>query len=153
MTRCLLLIGIVCVYVCVCVWHTLLLHQAAPTSDARAPSRDVDSGAGDDASDDSGASGGVVDRIAAVRAQMRDLLLAHPGGLLGSQIPGAYQLAYHQPWKVACGGLVSSLSDLLATPQFYRIVDATGTINRFFGMEVVTPLPALEVRPVSCPFF
>jgi hypothetical protein len=42
-TRCLLLIGIVCVYVC--VWHTLLLHQAAPTGDARAPSGDVDSGA------------------------------------------------------------------------------------------------------------
>ncbi len=76
----------------------------------------------------------VADSVAQVRAQVHGLLQLHPDGLLGSQIPVAYKAKYHTSWKEACHGAVASLTDLLATSQFYRIVDTSGTINRFFAL-------------------
>ena len=98
------------------------------SGDADGGGAEGDGGAG------AGVGGQALDPVGVVRAHIQDLLQLHPDGLLGSQIPVAYKAKYHTSWKEACHGAVSSLTDLLATSQFYRIVDTSGTINRFFAL-------------------
>jgi hypothetical protein len=61
-----------------------------------------------------------VDGVADPVVALLRLLQAHPGGQLG------------RAWKEACNHGVPSLGDLLVTPQFSRVVGASGTDSRYF---------------------
>jgi hypothetical protein len=74
--------------------------------------------------------------MAAVRSQMHTLLLAHPRGLLGSQIPVAYKAKHHVSWKEACQNRVASLRELLSTPGFFQQIGFSGVDCLFQALPV-----------------